>query len=108
MSYDSENWQGYEWTALSVTTVGALARLNPGFCPYYCLAGHLNPLQANFLTIMWVLLGYLLITTAGCTRRRTIGRYVRAQEPIQCRLCHLHLRFIALRSVSVPVQWLAS
>ena len=24
MNNDSENWEGYEWTALSVTTIGTL------------------------------------------------------------------------------------
>jgi MFS family permease len=64
MSYDSENWQGYEWTALSVTTVGALLASIQGSALIIALPDILTHLQANFLTIMWVLLGYLLITTA--------------------------------------------
>ena len=104
---DSENWQGYEWTALSVTTVGALLASIQGSALIIALPDILTHLQANFLTIMWVLLGYLLITTAVVTRRRTIGRYVRAREPLQCRFCHLHVGIIALRAVSIPVPWLA-
>jgi Arabinose efflux permease len=64
MSYDSENWQGYEWTALSVTTVGALLASIQGSALIIALPDILTHLQADFMTIMWVLLGYLLITTA--------------------------------------------
>ena len=61
---DSENWQGYEWTALSVTTVGALLASIQGSALIIALPDILTHLQADFMTIMWVLLGYLLITTA--------------------------------------------
>ena len=64
MSNDSKNWQGYEWTALSVTTVGALLASIQGSALIIALPDILTRLQADFITIMWVLLGYLLITTA--------------------------------------------
>jgi EmrB/QacA subfamily drug resistance transporter len=64
MNSDSENWQGYEWTALSVTTVGALLASIQGSALIIALPDILTHLQANFITLMWVLLGYLLITTA--------------------------------------------
>ena len=54
----------YEWTALSVTTVGALLASIQGSALTIALPEILTGLQAGFLTIMWVLLGYLLITTA--------------------------------------------
>ncbi|MGD0954697.1 MAG: MFS transporter [Methanotrichaceae archaeon] len=64
MDKDSENWQGYEWTALSVTTVGALLASIQGSALIIALPDILTRLQTDFITIMWVLLGYLLITTA--------------------------------------------
>src|ERR671938_230712 len=55
---------GYEWVALSVTTVGALLASIQGSSLVIALPDVLTGLGASFLTIMWVLLGYLLITTA--------------------------------------------
>src|SRR5207302_3740185 len=55
---------GYEWVALSVTTVGALLAALQGTSLIYALPDVRTGLNSNFLTIMWVLLGYLLITTA--------------------------------------------
>jgi EmrB/QacA subfamily drug resistance transporter len=64
MSEERGKWQGYEWTALSVTTVGALLASIQGSALIIALPDILTRLQANFITLMWVLLGYLLITTA--------------------------------------------
>lgn len=55
---------GYEWVALSVTTVGALLASVQGSALLIALPDVLTSLHAQFLTIMWVLLSYLLITTA--------------------------------------------
>src|SRR5919206_189319 len=55
---------GYEWVALSVTTVGALLASLQGSSLVIALPDVLTGLNSTFLTIMWVLLGYLLITTA--------------------------------------------
>jgi EmrB/QacA subfamily drug resistance transporter len=55
---------GYEWIALSVTTVGALLAAVQGSSLIIALPDVLTGLDSTFLTIMWVLLGYLLITTA--------------------------------------------
>jgi EmrB/QacA subfamily drug resistance transporter len=55
---------GYEWVALSVTTVGALLAAVQGSSLIIALPDVLTGLNSSFLTIMWVLLGYLLITTA--------------------------------------------
>jgi EmrB/QacA subfamily drug resistance transporter len=54
---------GYQWTALSVTTVGALLASIQGSALLIALPNILTELQASFLTVMWVLIGYLLITT---------------------------------------------
>jgi EmrB/QacA subfamily drug resistance transporter len=55
---------GYQWTALSVTTVGALLASMQGSALLIALPSILSELHASFFTIMWVLMGYLLITTA--------------------------------------------
>ena len=55
---------GYEWVALSVTTAGALLASLQGSSLIIALPDVLTGLGASFLTLMWVLLGYLLITTA--------------------------------------------
>ncbi|MGH2460676.1 MAG: MFS transporter [Chloroflexota bacterium] len=55
---------GYEWTALSVTTLGALLASLQSTALLIALPDILVKLQASFLTVMWILLGYLLITTA--------------------------------------------
>ncbi|MCL4535426.1 MAG: MFS transporter [Bacteroidetes bacterium] len=54
---------GYEWVALSVTTLGALLASMQGTALLIALPDILVKLRANFLTIMWLLLGYQLITT---------------------------------------------
>src|SRR5579885_372009 len=54
---------GYKWVALSVTTVGALLASIQGSALLIALPNILTELQTSFLTIMWVLIGYLLITT---------------------------------------------
>jgi EmrB/QacA subfamily drug resistance transporter len=60
----TEETSGYEWVALSVTTLGALLAALQGSALLIALPDILVGLDASFLTIMWVLLGYLLITTA--------------------------------------------
>ena len=54
---------GYQWTALSVTTVGALLASIQGSALLIALPGLLAELHIAFFTVMWVLLGYLLILT---------------------------------------------
>ncbi|MBV9709158.1 MAG: MFS transporter, partial [Chloroflexi bacterium] len=53
----------YQWIALSVTTVGALLASIQGSALLIALPNILTDLHATFFTIMWVLMGYLLITT---------------------------------------------
>ncbi len=53
---------GYQWTALSVTTVGALLASIQGSALLIALPNILADLHISFFTIMWVLMGYLLIT----------------------------------------------
>jgi EmrB/QacA subfamily drug resistance transporter len=57
-------WEGYEWVALSVTTVGALLASIQGSALLIALPEIMANLQVGFITIMWILLGYMLITTA--------------------------------------------
>src|SRR5947209_13039782 len=54
---------GYQWTVLSVTTVGALLASIQGSALLIALPNILTELHTTFFTIMWVLIGYLLITT---------------------------------------------
>src|SRR5437764_115382 len=53
----------YQWTALSVTTVGALLASMQGSALLIALPNIMAELHASFFTIMWVLLGYLLLFT---------------------------------------------
>ncbi len=53
----------YPWVALSVTTVGALLASMQGSALLIALPSIMADLHATFFTIMWVLLGYLLVTT---------------------------------------------
>ena len=64
MKEDSENWQGYEWTALSVTIIGILLAAVEGSALLIALPEILTHLQTDFMTIMWVILSFMLITTA--------------------------------------------
>ncbi len=64
MSSDSENWQGYEWTALSVTTIGTLLVSVQETALLIALPDILIRLQTDFLTIMWAILSFMLVTTA--------------------------------------------
>src|SRR5579864_3290834 len=63
LNADPQHRDGYQWTALSVTTVGALLASIHGSALLIALPNILNELHATFFTIMWVLLGYLLILT---------------------------------------------
>jgi EmrB/QacA subfamily drug resistance transporter len=60
---EPEQHNGYQWTALSVTTVGALLASIQGSALLIALPNILAELHVTFFTIMWVLMGYLLITT---------------------------------------------
>ena len=53
----------YPWVALSVTTVGALLASMQGSALLIALPSIMAELHVTFFTIMWVLLGYLLVTT---------------------------------------------
>jgi MFS family permease len=55
---------GYEWIALSVTTIGVLMASIDGSAVIIALPTILADLQASFITMMWVLLGYMLIVAA--------------------------------------------
>lgn len=54
---------GYQWTALSVTTVGALLASIQGSALLIVLPDIMHELKVSFFIIMWVLMGYLLIMT---------------------------------------------
>ena len=54
---------GYEWVVLSVTTVGALLASIQESALLITLPDMMGALHMDFLTVMWVLLTYLLITT---------------------------------------------
>ena len=54
---------GYQWTALSVTTVGALLASIQGSALLIVLPDIMQQLKVSFFVIMWVLLSYLLILT---------------------------------------------
>jgi EmrB/QacA subfamily drug resistance transporter len=60
---ESQPRDNYRWTALSVTTVGALLASIQGSALLIALPNILAELRITFFTIMWVLLGYLLILT---------------------------------------------
>jgi EmrB/QacA subfamily drug resistance transporter len=60
---ETKQRNGYQWTALSVTTVGALLGAIQGSALLIALPNILAELHTTFLTIVWVLLGYLLIVT---------------------------------------------
>lgn len=53
----------YQWVALSVTTVGALLASMQGSALLIALPDIMAELHASFFTIMWVLMGYLLVLT---------------------------------------------
>ena len=55
---------GSEWTVLSVTTVGALLASVQSSALLIALPDIMTSLHADFLTVLWMLLSYLLITTA--------------------------------------------
>jgi MFS family permease len=54
----------YEWIALSVTTIGALMAAIDASAVLIALPSIMADLQASFITVMWVLLGYMLILAA--------------------------------------------
>jgi len=55
--------RGYEWVVLSVTTIGVLLASIQESALLISLPDMMSSLHMDFLTVMWVLLSYLLITT---------------------------------------------
>jgi EmrB/QacA subfamily drug resistance transporter len=55
---------GYGWVVLSVTTLGAFLASMQASALLIALPNIMSGLRADFLTILWILLSYLLITTA--------------------------------------------
>lgn len=109
MSKDIENWRGYEWTALSVTTIGTLLASIQGSALLLHCRISLTQLRRGFMTIMWVLLGFMLITTAFVP---VVGRLadIWQKEALQRRICHIHtgLRFSPgsqIRSFTDGIWW---
>src|SRR5256885_2426665 len=60
---EAKHGDGCQWVALSVTTVGALLASIQGSALLIALPNIMAELQASFFSIMWILLGYLLILT---------------------------------------------
>jgi len=58
------NKPGYEWTVLSVTTVGVLMATMQSSALLIALPDIMGALHMGLFTVMWVLLIYMLITTA--------------------------------------------
>ena len=56
---EDSDMRGYEWTALSVTTFGALLASIQGSALLIALPEIMANLQVGFVTIIWVLLGYM-------------------------------------------------
>ncbi len=54
---------GYEWVVLSVTTIGALLASMQSSALLIALPELMGSLNIDFLTIMWVILAYMLMTT---------------------------------------------
>jgi EmrB/QacA subfamily drug resistance transporter len=61
---DNKNKPGYEWVVLSVTTIGVLMATMQGSALLIALPDIMGSLHMDMFTVMWVLLIYLLITTA--------------------------------------------
>jgi EmrB/QacA subfamily drug resistance transporter len=61
---DKANNSGYEWTVLSVTTVGTLMAVMQSSALLISLPDIMGSLHMGLFTVMWVLLVYMLITTA--------------------------------------------
>lgn len=55
---------GYGWIVLSVTTLGAFLASTQSSALLIALPDIMSGLSTDFLTILWILLSYLLITTA--------------------------------------------
>ncbi|HLZ62942.1 MAG TPA: MFS transporter [Ktedonosporobacter sp.] len=60
---EADHGNGYQWVALSVTTVGALLASIQGSALLIALPNILEELKVSFFVIMWVLMSYLLILT---------------------------------------------
>jgi len=54
----------YEWVVLSVTTLGVLMAVVQSSAILIALPDMMSALHLSFLTIMWVMLSYMLVTTA--------------------------------------------
>jgi EmrB/QacA subfamily drug resistance transporter len=61
---DNSNKPGYEWTVLSVTTIGILMAVMQSSALLISLPDIMGALHMGMFTVMWVLLIYMLITTA--------------------------------------------
>lgn len=60
----NDKTKGYEWTVLSVTTIGVLMAVMQSSALLIALPDIMGSLHMGMFTVMWVLLIYMLITTA--------------------------------------------
>ena len=106
MNEDSENWQGYEWTALSVTTIGTLLVSVQETALLIALPEILTHLQTDFLTIMWAILSFMLVTTALVPVVGRLADMFGRKNLYNAGFAIFTLGISSLRPISTPVPWL--
>ena len=87
----------YKWLALVNTTLGVLMVTIDGSIVLIALPDVFRGIQLNPLTpgnsfyLLWMILGFLVVTSVLVVTLRPDRRHVRPGEDLQPRLCHLHL-----------------
>ena len=95
----------YKWIVLSCTTLGVLmAMINASSLlialPAIFRGIHLNPLDpGNFTYLLWILMGYGLVSAALVVTAGPHRRHVRPRAHVQDRLHHLHAAAVGLSLV---------
>ena len=88
----------YKWIALSNVTLGVLLATLDGSITLIAMPDifrgiHLDPLvPANSFYLLWMILGFLVVTSVLIVSLGPPRRHVRAREDVQPRLRHLHGR----------------
>ena len=87
----------YKWVALFISTLGMLMATIDGSITLIALPDifrgiGIDPLEAgNSFYLLWMILGFLVVTSVLVTQPRPDGRHLRPGPHVQPRLCRLHL-----------------
>jgi MFS family permease len=80
----------YKWIVLSVTTIGALMAAIDSTIVVLALPDMMVKLHADLIEMIWVIMGYILVSTVLPAHPGACGGYSGPRAHVQPGLRHLH------------------